>query len=137
MMKKINLILVLILLFSLNGMCASSLTAKEEKALRMMCYNVHNCKGMDGQFDYERIAGVMNSVYDSDTQLALKTHFTALNNFKENTIPVVKPNRCIDFIYKRNSERYSISVLQTKVLSEEQVASDHLPLFVEVCIATK
>jgi len=56
MMKKINQILVLILLFSLNGMCASRLMAKEEKALRIMCCNVHNCKEMDGQFDYERIA---------------------------------------------------------------------------------
>ncbi|MDD4514380.1 endonuclease/exonuclease/phosphatase family protein [Massilibacteroides sp.] len=77
------------------------------------------------------LAGDMNTVYDSPTQVALREKFKTLNNYKENTIPVVNPNRCIDFIYGyENGNTYS--VLKRRVLFEEQVASDHLPLFVDV-----
>lgn len=77
------------------------------------------------------LAGDMNSVYDSPTQVLLREKFTTLNNYKENTIPVVNPNRCIDYIYGyENGNTYS--VLKRQVLYEEQVASDHLPLFVDV-----
>lgn len=77
------------------------------------------------------LAGDMNSVYESPTQLKLREKFRTLNNYKENTIPVVNPNRCIDYIYGyKNGQAYS--VLKRQVLSDEQVASDHLPLFVDV-----
>lgn len=77
------------------------------------------------------LAGDMNSVQGSPTQVALQEKFIPLNNYKVNTIPVVNPNRCIDFIYGYNNGT-SYSVLQRQVLQEEQTASDHLPLFVDV-----
>lgn len=77
------------------------------------------------------LAGDMNSVYESRTQELLRERFTTLNNYKENTIPVVNPNRCIDYIYGYNNGN-AYSVLKRQVLFEEQVASDHLPLFVDV-----
>ena len=82
------------------------------------------------------LAGDMNSVYDSPTQVGLREKFSTLNNYKENTIPVVNPNRCIDYIYGyENGNTYS--VLKRQVLFEEQVASDHLPLFVDVRLAVE
>lgn len=81
-------------------------------------------------------AGDMNSVYESPTQIGLREKFKTLNNYKENTIPVVNPNRCIDYIYGyENGNTYS--VLKRQVLFNEQVASDHLPLFVDVRLAVK
>lgn len=80
------------------------------------------------------LAGDMNSVYDSAPQVALREKFRTLNNYKENTIPVVNPNRCIDYIYAYENGT-SYSVLKRQVLFEEQIASDHLPLFVDVRLA--
>ncbi|MDD2436204.1 MAG: endonuclease/exonuclease/phosphatase family protein [Massilibacteroides sp.] len=77
------------------------------------------------------LAGDMNSVYDSLPQIALREKFRTLNNYKENTIPVVSPDRCIDYIYVYENGN-ACSVLKRQVLFDEQVASDHLPLFVDV-----
>lgn len=82
------------------------------------------------------LAGDMNSVHESPTQNAIQEKFIPLNDYKVNTIPVVNPNRCIDFIYGYNNGN-SYSVLQKQVLSDEQIASDHLPLFVDVRLKTK
>ncbi|MEG1545533.1 MAG: endonuclease/exonuclease/phosphatase family protein, partial [Tannerellaceae bacterium] len=77
------------------------------------------------------LTGDMNSVYDSPVQVAIRELFTPLNNYKASTFPVVNPDRCIDFIYGyKNGNDYA--VLQRRVLTEEQTASDHLPLFVDV-----
>lgn len=77
------------------------------------------------------LAGDMNSVPDSPTQVALREKFIPLNDPKAYTIPVVNPNRCIDYIYGYNNGN-TYTVLQRQVLNSEQVASDHLPLFVDV-----
>lgn len=80
------------------------------------------------------LAGDMNSVYDSPTQTALRDKFRTLNNYKDKTFPVVNPEQCIDFIYGyENGQVYA--VVKRQVLSDEQVASDHLPLFVDVRLA--
>jgi endonuclease/exonuclease/phosphatase family metal-dependent hydrolase len=34
--------------------------AEDASTLRVMCYNVHWCKGMDGEYDVERLADVIN-----------------------------------------------------------------------------
>lgn len=81
------------------------------------------------------LAGDMNSVPDSPTQKVLQEMFTPLNDTKAFTIPVVNPNRCIDYIYGyKNGNTYT--VLQRQVL-DEQVASDHLPLFIDVRLKAK
>lgn len=82
------------------------------------------------------LAGDMNSVQDSPTQKALQRRFIPLNSYKDNTIPGEKPNRCIDFIYGLNNGN-QYSVLRRQVLYDEPVASDHLPLFVDVRLKAK
>ncbi|MDR2919191.1 MAG: metallophosphoesterase [Tannerella sp.] len=77
------------------------------------------------------LAGDMNSKPESITQESLREYFTTLNNPKAPTFPVVEPKECIDYIYGYNNGN-SYSVLQRQVLTDEQVASDHLPLFVDV-----
>ncbi len=80
------------------------------------------------------LAGDMNSVYDSPTQTALREQFTPLNDPKANTIPAGQPNRCIDYIYGYKNG-HLFSVLRRAVLTEEKVASDHLPLYADIRIA--
>jgi endonuclease/exonuclease/phosphatase family metal-dependent hydrolase/predicted phosphodiesterase len=81
------------------------------------------------------LAGDMNSLYDSPTQAALRGNFLTLNNYRQNTFPSDGANICIDFIYGyRNGNMYS--VLAKKVI-DEKLASDHLPLFVDVRLAAK
>lgn len=76
------------------------------------------------------LAGDLNSAYDSDLQLALREKFVVLNDPEQGTVPVANPKRCIDFIYGQENG-YTYQVLHRMVLSEP-VASDHLPLFVDV-----
>jgi endonuclease/exonuclease/phosphatase family metal-dependent hydrolase/predicted phosphodiesterase len=76
------------------------------------------------------LAGDMNSVPTSAPQVALQETFVILSDTSKYTIPVVNPNRCIDYIYGyKNGHTYTI--LNRRVI-DERVASDHLPLFVDV-----
>lgn len=76
------------------------------------------------------LAGDMNTEHDSKTQKILSEKFTILNDYKVNTFPSIKPDSCIDFIYGyNNGDKYSL--LQRRVIDEE-IASDHRPLFVDV-----
>ena len=77
------------------------------------------------------LAGDMNSEPESPTQQSLMENFTILSNSKAPTFPVVDPRECIDYIYGYNNGN-TYSVLKRQVLTDEQVASDHLPLFVDV-----
>ena len=81
------------------------------------------------------LAGDMNSEYDSQVQAAMRKNFTTLNNPKQFTFPSDKPKECIDFIYQlNNGKRYT--VLNRQVIAEP-VASDHLPLFVDIRFPAK
>ncbi|MBE6210384.1 MAG: hypothetical protein E7130_01960 [Rikenellaceae bacterium] len=57
-MKKIYSILALAILTFAS--CGSN--QAQEQTLRVMCYNVRNCKGMDLNLDYDRSAEVINRV---------------------------------------------------------------------------
>lgn len=81
------------------------------------------------------LAGDMNSTYDSAVQIAMRERFIPLNNYNQPTFPSEKPSECIDFIYNFNNN-IACTVLQKQVISEP-VASDHLPLFVDVRLHTK
>jgi endonuclease/exonuclease/phosphatase family metal-dependent hydrolase/predicted phosphodiesterase len=76
------------------------------------------------------LAGDMNSVPGSPPQTALGEAFEALTDIKKFTIPVVNPDRCIDYIYGyKNGNTYP--VLKRAVV-DEPLASDHLPLYADV-----
>lgn len=77
------------------------------------------------------LAGDMNSLYESSAQISLREKFRTLNDHKENTFPAVNPNICIDYIYGYEKGN-NYSILKRQVLFDEQAASDHLPLFVDV-----
>ena len=51
-------------LFALVALAFSSCNTSNsaDQTLRVMCYNVRNCKGLDLQLDYDRSAGVINNV---------------------------------------------------------------------------
>lgn len=76
------------------------------------------------------LSGDMNSIPSSETQINLRKTFTTLNDTAVATIPVVNPNRCIDYIYTRKIDS-SCTVLRRQVI-DEQTASDHLPVYVDV-----
>lgn len=78
------------------------------------------------------IAGDFNATPTSDPIKLMSSKFTVLNDINEFTIPVVNPNRTIDFIFGYNNG-YKFDVTQRRVI-QEKYASDHLPLFVDVII---
>lgn len=56
----------LLLLLSVSALTACGATPQPDvpppPTLRILTYNIHHGEGMDGQFDYERLAGVINRV---------------------------------------------------------------------------
>ncbi len=77
------------------------------------------------------LAGDFNAKPESHEVTELSELWKALSDMKQFTIPPDKPNRTIDYIFGLKSENKTYSVLQRKVM-DEPVASDHLPLFVDV-----
>ncbi|MDR0559545.1 MAG: endonuclease/exonuclease/phosphatase family protein [Prevotellaceae bacterium] len=76
------------------------------------------------------LAGDMNCEPDSPPQTAILQTFTVISDVKQNTFPVVNPDQCIDYIYQyRNGQ--DCAVLKSQTVNE-QIASDHLPLYVDV-----
>ena len=63
----------------------------------------------------------------------LKIDGISLNDPLQPTIPASSPKRCIDFIFASNYNGYTFETIQT-VVEQEYVASDHLPVWVEVRI---
>ena len=60
-MKKITLLgLALVAALITIGCSGQGANSTKEIDLRIMCYNVHNCVGMDGEFSCERIAKIIN-----------------------------------------------------------------------------
>ncbi|MGM9759453.1 MAG: metallophosphoesterase [Parabacteroides sp.] len=80
------------------------------------------------------LLGDMNSLPDSPVQQAMAAHFQTLSNTKVGTFP--HSNKCIDYIYGlKNGSVYT--VLNRRVLEDETMASDHLPLFADVRFPAK
>lgn len=80
------------------------------------------------------LAGDMNSTPDSPTQSAMSKKFTILSNKKQLTFPSDKPKECIDYIYGYGKNT-TYSVTDGFVI-EKQLASDHLPIFVDIRFKT-
>ena len=77
------------------------------------------------------LAGDINSNPESELQKSLSETFKTLNNPKENTFPSSNPETCLDYIYGIKNDSYTL--LQRRVI-KGKLASDHLPLFVDVRI---
>lgn len=60
MNRIISLLIVSFFVFA--SVFASDKFPRDENVVRIMSYNVRNCKGMDDAFDYKRIANIINRV---------------------------------------------------------------------------
>jgi endonuclease/exonuclease/phosphatase family metal-dependent hydrolase len=56
-----------------------------------------------------------------------------LNNPENPTIPSNNPQKCIDFIFGANFTGHTFQTIQS-IVENEPMASDHLPVWVEVMI---
>jgi endonuclease/exonuclease/phosphatase family metal-dependent hydrolase len=77
------------------------------------------------------LGGDFNSVPGSEVITNIEKKWLMLNNPEIPTIPSNKPQRCIDFIFAANFTGHTFVTKQT-VVEDEPVASDHLPVWVEV-----
>ncbi len=108
--------------------CCTHLSLKEED--RLAAVKIIN-KEAESFKKPAFIAGDFNGNPESSEIIEMQGPWKMLNNPKQFTIPADKPDRTIDYIFAYTPGRKSYSVLQRKVLNEP-VASDHLPLFVDV-----
>ncbi len=80
------------------------------------------------------LAGDMNcNVHDPEQQL-LAGSFTILNNPDDATYPSINPKVCIDFVYSMNNG-YTCKPRASIVMFGDSLASDHLPLYVDVDVS--
>lgn len=82
------------------------------------------------------LAGDINAVPESELLARFGLEWFILNDPLVPTIPANNPNKCIDFIFLRKSNGLKHTVLTTKV-EAEPVASDHLPVWVDVVISNQ
>lgn len=83
------------------------------------------------------LAGDMNSRPDSQTMAELNKYWTVIS-VKEPTFPSSAPDRCIDYVLILNNIR-DYTVVKSSVCTgfssgDVKIASDHLPIFVDVII---
>lgn len=77
------------------------------------------------------LAGDLNALPESTVIKNIENFWSILNNTSVPTIPSNNPNRCIDYILGLKNPGIIYSTLKTLV-EQEPVASDHLPVWVEV-----
>ena len=79
------------------------------------------------------LAGDLNAVPESEEIKELSKEWLVLNDPEQPTIPVINPDRCIDYVFGKQSTLFRFEVLQTKV-ENEPIASDHLPVWTKIVI---
>ena len=77
------------------------------------------------------LAGDLNAVPQSPVIEEIGSFWSILNNTSTPTIPADNPSRCIDYILGLKADGKTFTTLKT-VVEQEPVASDHLPVWVEV-----
>lgn len=78
------------------------------------------------------LAGDFNDTPDSKTLELLSGNWVNLSGTKP-TSSSVNPTKCIDYIFGLKQGNYNYKVIN-QVVVDEQLASDHLPVFVDVII---
>lgn len=76
------------------------------------------------------IAGDFNARPESGSVQQMQTVFKNASNKNEPTIPVINPNRKIDFIFYANTNNFILK--EDKVMTEASYESDHLPLWADL-----
>ena len=91
------------------------------------------CEALQGCEKPLFLVGDMNCCVGDPEQQLLARSFKVLNNPADATFPSINANECIDFVYALDNG-YSFESLKSEVLSGDSIASDHLPLYVDVNI---
>ena len=71
----------------------------------------------------------MNAAPSSAPMTEFFKNWTPLNDTAVHTIPVVNPRRCIDYLLVKTPTKAEI---MKAVVIDELVASDHLPVYVDI-----
>jgi endonuclease/exonuclease/phosphatase family metal-dependent hydrolase len=77
------------------------------------------------------LAGDLNDSPSSNLIAELQKSWTILNDTDKHTFPSDKPKTCIDYVLVRKTDK--VEVINTAVI-DEKIASDHLPVYVDVRI---
>lgn len=81
------------------------------------------------------LTGDFNAHPDSPEMTELKKTFTILSNEKVFTCPTVKPDETIDYIAVDTAHSDRVSVVDSRVLTDEIEGSDHYPLLMRLKIS--
>jgi len=79
------------------------------------------------------LAGDMNAKVGSTEMNNMVKDWLILNNPLQPTIPANNPRACIDFVLVKKSSEYQVKIIKS-IVENEPLASDHLPVWVEVII---
>jgi len=79
------------------------------------------------------LAGDLNAEPTSPEIVKFAQDWKILNNTAVPTIPANQPTKCIDFVLAQKNKKFRFEVLKS-VVESEPVASDHLPVWVEVMV---
>jgi len=80
------------------------------------------------------LAGDLNAETGSPEIEKLEKDWLILNDPKQPTIPANDPKKCIDFVLAKKDNQYEFKCSK-RVVVNEPVASDHLPVWVEIAIS--
>lgn len=82
------------------------------------------------------LAGDLNAVSGSAEIQNLEQNWLIMNDPKQPTFPANDPKACIDFILAKKDKKYEFKSVKSLV-ENEPVASDHLPVCVEVGVTER
>ncbi len=97
---------------------------------RLESIEVANQLAKNGEGTPTLLIGDLNADFDSAVLKKARDVWSLTNQQRMNTIPVNNPQRQIDFILAYPAERWR--TVEVKVLENENVASDHLPILAEL-----
>lgn len=82
------------------------------------------------------LAGDLNAEPQSEELIKFTENWQILNDTSIQTFPADKPNRCIDYFLVKKGLDFTVKTVKTSVI-DEQMASDHRPVYLKVKIVAK
>lgn len=123
---KLKLFLFLLLTSNICKLIAQDIPVKQQNALRVMCYNVKHCRGMDNVVDYDRVAKVIKNINPDVVALQELDSITIRSN-KANTIEELGKRLDMHYIFGGAIDfedgKYGVGILsKEKPLSHRLIA---------------
>jgi len=79
------------------------------------------------------LSGDMNAEFGSPEIQLFSENWQLLNDHLISTFPANKPEKCIDFVLAKKSEKFQFRIVE-RIVENEPIASDHLPVWVKVVV---